>query len=151
MFSLDVKSCHISCIKYHKTSLLSQYSWVVVSLLLSICTITYSCSIFADKIHIFDNVPQNIVICDQSYNEIGSCHGERLEWLLRPSSKILFENISYIVSQKVRINKKEARKLLIMLSPLFLNIERLIVVVLTAVAFLLALVSFRGKSNKSIT
>ena len=79
MFSLDVKSCHISCIKYHKTSLLSQYSWVVVSLLLSICTITYSCSIFADKIHIFDNVPQNIVICDQSYNEIGSCHGERLE------------------------------------------------------------------------
>jgi len=31
-----------------------------------------------------------------------------------------------------------------MLSPLFLNIERLIVVILTAVAFLLALVSFRG-------
>ena len=32
-----------------------------------------------------------------------------------------------------------------MLSPIFINIERLIVVLLTTVAFLLALVSFRGK------
>jgi len=32
----------------------------------------------------------------------------------------------------------------VILSPILLNIERLIVVLLTAVAFLLALVSFRG-------